>query len=121
MKPPIQESSDTVLERLFFAVLGGATGAIYGLILSALVGLVAGEFLPRIVMWSAISFTVAGVFFGNVIGEAFVALLYFLWGFINGAIENPNMEIERNQKPHLLAFAVIGLVTGFVLFLAWYP
>jgi hypothetical protein len=119
MKPSESNIANTLLERTFFAILGGLTGAIYGLLVAILIAaVVTNNFSPTIVGWSAVSFAVIGIFYGNVVGEAFIALLHFLWGLINGLAENADFACERDTKNYLRTFALIGLGTGFILIIS---
>lgn len=109
---------ETLFERIAFAYFGGITGAIYGLILTALVFVITHTFHSKIILFSGLVFSFLGFFFGNFIFEAFVALTHLIWGFFNGVTDNISADASDQSKGYLRYFFLIGVGTGFV-FIGW--
>ena len=108
------------IEMSFFAFFGAVTGAIYGLVLAGLsAAFFTGEFSPSIVKWTTLLFGIVGVFSGNVIAEAFLGLLHFLWGLFNGMMDEADCGAERVKEPFMRALTIVGIVTGLALLLTY--
>ena len=82
----MDESDESTLPvKIFALLLGFVTGAVYGLAILLLGSYFFDyHFDLSIIFWSAIVFAVVGVLKGNIIFEAFLIMLHFIWGFING-------------------------------------
>ncbi len=100
-------------------LLGGFTGAAYGLVLSLTIGFFTGGWHPNIIGWSAAVFAFLGYFYGNLIGEAILALMHFSWGLINGLSDNWRPIEEPNSDGYLRIFLLVGFGTGLALMFWW--
>jgi len=102
------------------SLAGALAGVIYGFLLALAVALFSNEFSGHIVALAALSFALIGFFEGNVIFDAFLALLHFFVGLANGFAENLEYEPEREAEPRWRAVAMVGCVTGMILLIGTY-
>lgn len=110
----------TLIDRVAFAFFGGLTGAAYGVLISLVLYFAAKTWYPDTIGWSAAVFGCLGFFFGNLIGEAFLALVHFVWGLIQGLSWEARPIEDGSAKGYLRAFMFIGFGTGLVLLISWH-
>jgi hypothetical protein len=114
------ETNLTFLDRLAMSFFGGVTGALYGVFLWVLAFYFTSTSHPSLIAWSTVVFASLGVFFGNFIAEAFLALLHFLCGLFSAFAEYwPSSKYETTEN-HLHSFYLLGIGTGLVLLFWWY-
>lgn len=115
--------SDTLSERFFHAVVGALTGAAYGLLIAIAIFLVKEAWHAPIVGWSAGVFAILGFFFGNVVIEALLALIHFVWGLLNGYASASEWERPRDDGTtgYLRSVMLLGFGTGVVLAIGFWP
>jgi hypothetical protein len=107
--------AEKLYEYAGMALIGGATGAIYGLCIAGLATWVTHRFSLPIVGWSTLSFAILGIFFSNVLWQAILAIAHFAWGLHNGYSGGDSVETSPDTGLHLRAIALVGLVTGMIL------
>lgn len=109
--------TDTLTEHLFLSGIGALTGAAYGLLIALAIFLIKDAWHAPIIGWSAIVFAVLGFFFGNVVFEALLALIHFVWGLLNGFITFTEWERPKNDDTtdYLRSVMLLGFGTGVVL------
>lgn len=114
------ETNLTILDRLAMSFFGGITGAAYGVILWVLAFYFTSSSHPSLIVWSAFVFASLGIFFGNFIVEAFLAILHFLSGLFSAFGEYwPSSKYETTEN-YLHSFYLLGIGTGLVLLIWWY-
>lgn len=104
-------------ERLFDAGVGAAAGAAWGLLIAFAVFAISREWHPGIVGSTSGVFALVGLFFGNLAIEAFLALLHFLWGVLNGLAlwESSGRVHTEDSQGHQRGFMLLGVGTGVAL------
>ena len=110
---------DTFWERIFFALLGLATGAFYGLMLAGIIYAFTGRFPSAAVSWSAYGFAALGGVYGNVVGEAFIGTLHFIWGLMQGVTFTAPAGEDLDKPKHLHALMLLGLMTGLIIVIVY--
>jgi hypothetical protein len=107
--------------KIFSLLLGFVTGAIYGLAI-----LLLGSYFFKyhfdfsLILWAAIVFSVVGVFKGNIIFEAFLIMLHFIWGFINGdprPFQGYDNLRKTEPEDYLRVIMWIGFATALAIYL----
>lgn len=104
-------------ERLFDTGVGAVAGAAWGLLIAFAVFAFSREWHPGIVGSSSGVFALIGLFFGNLAFEAFLSLIHFLWGVLNGLAlwESSGRIHSEDSRGHLRGFMLLGVGTGFAL------
>lgn len=104
-------------ERFFDAGVGALAGAAWGLLIAFAVFAISGDWHPGIVGGSSGVFAFIGLFFGNLAFEAFLSLIHFLWGVLNGLAfwEASGRIHTQDSQGHLRGFMLLGVGTGFAL------
>ena len=113
-------SKEELIGKVFTALLGSLCALVYGLVIATVIGFITGEFIGEIVGWTVAIFTVVGFFFGNVILDACLIIVHFLYGFANGAVENWRFAEDNESKDAMRAISIVGFLTGLILLLAFY-
>lgn len=108
--------------KIFSLIVGFFTGGIYGLIVALTVSyFFKSNFDTNIIVWSAIVFSVVGVFKGNVVFELLLIMLHFFWGYVNGSyrpiVGHGNLE-RTEPEGYLSKIMWIGFATGLVIYLS---
>ena len=110
-------------ERLASAVLGALFGSIYGLLLAIGIAWSTDGHFRVDWVWSTMSvFAALGILLGTRIGDVLGSLLHFVFGVFTGFIAADfGVGIGGGQRAGgwLGALFVLGLATGFALFLPW--
>lgn len=112
-------SAATPLDRLALAFLGGLTGAAYGGLLALLVYMATRQWHPTLMLWSAAVFAGLGSFFGNLVADAALALMHFLWGLACAFSEQAQPLRDGFVQGYLRTFLLLGFGTGLALLLWW--
>lgn len=104
-------------ERLFDAGVGAVAGAAWGLLIAFAVFALSREWHPGIIGSTSGVFALIGLFFGNLAFEAFLALIHFLWGVLNGLAqwESSGRVHTEDSQGHLRGFMLLGVGTGVAL------
>jgi hypothetical protein len=105
-------------DRIAFSFVGAVTGALYGIPIVLLVYFFTDHVHFSLVGWSAVVFGALGIFYRNLIGEAFLAILHFLVGVYAALSEQPSAVktiAKGSPDVHLRAFLLVGFGTGLVL------
>lgn len=103
--------------RLFDTVVGALAGAAWGLLIAFAVFAISSDWHPGIVGGASVVFALIGLFFGNLAFEAFLALIHFLWGVLNGLafLELHGRTHTEDSQGHLRGFMLLGVGTGVAL------
>jgi len=117
-----KDDNSLIYEKLCETVFGFLTGGVYGLILAVIASYFLGmPFNESLIGWSAIVFAVIGFIRGNVVLEAFLALLHFFWGYVNGTykpiVGHGNLE-KTEPADYFKIIMWVGFATGLVVYLA---
>lgn len=124
----MSEAKTNITDRLFMSFFAAITGGLYGVLLWLVAFYFTHSYHPSIIAWSVGVFGVLGIFFGNLILEALLALLHFLWGALMGfsvfsfhewLVETWALFDEHTSK-HLKAFVLVGFGTGLVIGFWWF-
>ena len=110
----------TLWDRMAFALLGGLKGAIYGVVMLSLVFMLTRQAHIGLIPSTAIIFAGLGFFFGNVIAEALLSILYFLWGLLGMLSEIGGAPPAQGVSKHLHSFFWLGVGTGLSLLVFYY-
>ena len=113
LRTPVMLDADSSLwDRIAFAMLGGFTGAAYaGLICLLMFGLTHKAHLV-LIPYTSLVFACMGVFFGNIIVEVFLCLVYALWGMLFVLSEGRGSSPASDIKTHLRYFFLFGIGSG---------
>ena len=122
------EANPTIADRFAMSFFSAITGALYGVLLWLVAFYFTHSYHPSIIAWSVGVFGVLGIFFGNFILEALLALLHFLWGAImgfsvfsiHGWLAETWAFFDENTSKHLKAFVLVGFGTGLVIGFWWF-
>ncbi|WP_137937363.1 hypothetical protein [Chitinivorax sp. B] len=106
--------------RIGTACLGLLAGLIYGVILAGAAFLiVGGPFSGTIIFWAALVSMIIGFIWGNLVGEALLALMHFLMGLASGLDEHDRMPLP-DATGYLRVIGILGFVAGLALGFAYY-
>lgn len=122
------EDSLTLYDRLIMSFFAAITGGLYGIFLWSVAFYFTHAYHPSIITLSIATFWVLGIFFGNFILEALLALLHFLWGAlcgfsvfsIHGWLAETWALFDKDISKHLQAFVLVGFGTGLVVGFWWF-
>lgn len=113
-------SATTPFDRLALAFFGGLTGAAYGGLIALFVYISTKQWHPALILWSAGVFAGLGGFFGNLVAEAALALIHFVWGLACAFSEQAQPFRKGLVQGYLRTFLLLGFGTGLALLLWWY-
>jgi hypothetical protein len=118
------KTNHPLFDRLIISIAAAITGGLYGVILWGVAYYFTHSYHPSLIVLSISIFWVLGLFFGNFILEAFLALLHFFWGMLCGMdvfrIFEPSTGsttgVDKDSPKHLKAFVLVGFATGLIIY-----
>ncbi len=122
------EANFNITDRLVMSFFAAITGGLYGVLLWLAAFYFTHSYHPSIIAWSVAVFGVLGIFFGNLILEALLVLLHFLWGALMGFsvfsfrawLAETWAFFDEDTSKHLKAFVLVGFGTGLVIGFWWF-
>jgi hypothetical protein len=116
--PAIPNADTSLWDRLAFAMFGGFTGAACAVVILLLIFGFTHKAHLSLIPYTAVVFACIGVFFGNVIVDAFLCLAYALWGMLFVMADGRGSSPVSDSKTHLRYFFLLGIGSGlsFALF-----
>jgi integral membrane sensor domain MASE1 len=119
-QPAAREAPATLFDRFALALLGAFTGALYGAAIAFALFAVTGQGEAHIVGLSSAVFAALGIFFGNVVVDALLVLIHFLWGLACGVAGEERLLGDGSVRGLLRSVLLLGFGTGLVLLLRTY-